>query len=129
MQVKKYAKCVAVAMVVALTTSVYAQAPALGSSDQIIKMAASMNGVAVACKENSQAEVDALYVKQREALLSDGLTAADYDKAYNAAFADFKKRWDSVDSATQQKQCVQIKAMSEQAAAAAKQIEAQMRKK
>lgn len=125
---KTRAQLLGAAMVLVLSATASAQDTGI-PSNQLIALAASMNGMAVACKEHTQAEVDALYIKQRQAQLSPQMTAAHYDKAYATAFAAFKTKWDSVDSATQQKQCAQLKAMSQQAAATAKQLEAQMGKK
>lgn len=107
-----------------LSAAVSAQG-AIQSNDPLIQLAASMNGLALACKEQTPAQVDALYVQQRQAQLSTEVTAAQYDKAYALALDQFQKKWGSVDPATQQKQCSQVKAMSQQAAVAAKQVQPQ----
>lgn len=128
MPVKKIFQGLGMAMGLILGTTVWAQDGGL-PTQQLIQMAASMNGLAVACKDLTQAQVDALYAQQRAAQLSAEMTAAKYDQAYAGALAQFQKKWGSVDAATQQKQCAQVKAMSQQAAAAAQQLEAQIGKK
>ena len=86
----------------------------------LTKMAATMNELAVACDHMSVAEIQKAKTQQREAVVSGGMTAAQYDAAYSSGVADFAQRWNSISKDDQARQCAQIKAMSDQSAAQAK---------
>lgn len=92
------------------------------TSTQLIGLAASMNEIAVACGHMSASEVAAAQLKQRQAMLDQGVGGKEYDKAYADAKAGFVKKWQSGSKQQQQSSCAQIKAQSEQGAAAARKM-------
>lgn len=79
-----------------------------------------MNELALSCGHMTAAEVQKAKTQQREAVVSGGMTPAQYDAAYSSGVADFTKRWKSISKDDQARQCAQTKAMSEQSAAQVK---------
>ena len=93
------------------------------SSLKLVAMSAGMNEMAAACGHITPAELQKTQVNQREATLQGGITAAQYEASYTKAKEDFLKRWGTLSKAQQSEKCNQVKALSEQAAKQAKQLE------
>lgn len=103
------------ALVVALgvSSAFSADEPNAAVASGIVRMSASMNEMALACKHMSSEKVDEAKAKQKSATLSDLKVAeADYEKLYSAAASDFKKKWSSMSAQQQQQSCDQAKKMS-----------------
>jgi len=79
----------------------------------MVRMSASMNEMALACKHMSSQQVDEAKAKQKSATLKDlKIPEADYEKLYTATASDFKKKWVSMSAQHQQQSCEQAKKMS-----------------
>ncbi|MDR0215518.1 MAG: hypothetical protein LBJ15_16160 [Comamonas sp.] len=103
------------ALVVALgvSSAFSADEPNAAVASGIVRMSASMNEMALACKHMSSEKVDEAKAKQKSATLSDLKVAeADYEKLYSAAASDFKKKWSSMSAQQKQQSCDQAKKMS-----------------
>lgn len=70
---------------------------------KVLEVAAIFTEFGVACGDVSESEAKASKAKQREAMLAQGIDARSYDKAYEAAGADFRKKWAAMSSADQKK--------------------------
>ena len=78
----------------------------------IVRMAASMNEMALACKHLSAAEIDTAKAKQKASAVADfKISPADFDKLYAQAAGDFKKQWASAGADKQKQTCEQMKNM------------------
>ena len=86
--------------------------PKAAVASGVVRMSATMNEMAVACKHMSSQQVDEAKAKQKAATLSDlKVSEADYEKLYSAAASDFKKKWSSMSAQQQQQSCDQMKKM------------------
>ncbi|ABX36100.1 hypothetical protein Daci_3464 [Delftia acidovorans SPH-1] len=102
------------ALVVALgaSSAFSADDPNTAVAAGIVRMSASMNEMALACKHMPSQKVDEAKAKQKSATLSDlKVSEADYEKLYSAAASDFKKKWSSMSAQQQQQSCDQMKKM------------------
>lgn len=87
---------------------------------KVLEVAAIFTEFGVACGDMSESDAKAGKAKQREAMLAQGIDARSYDKAYDAAGADFRKKWAAMSSADQKKSCADMKKRSQEAAAQGK---------
>lgn len=102
------------ALVLALATgsAFSADEPNTAVASGVVRMSASMNEMALACKHMTSQKVDEAKAKQKSATLSDlKVSEADYEKLYSAAASDFKKKWSSMSAQQQQQSCDQMKKM------------------
>lgn len=102
------------ALVVALgaSSAFSADDPNTAVAAGIVRMSASMNEMALACKHMPSQKVDEAKAKQKSATLSDlKVSEANYEKLYSAAASDFKKKWSSMSAQQQQQSCDQMKKM------------------
>lgn len=102
------------ALVVALAASsaFSADEPNAAVASGVVRMSASLNEMALACKHMSSLKVDEAKAKQKSATLSDlKVSEADYEKLYSSAASDFKKKWSSMSAQQQQQSCDQMKKM------------------
>ena len=84
-----------------------------GPSEQVVRLAATMNETALACKHMSSAEVQQAMAKQKAAALTDmKIPESDYNKLYEASAKDFKAKWTSMSKAQQASVCDQMKKMA-----------------
>ena len=86
---------------------------ASGLASGVVKLAANMNEMALACKHMSLQEVAAAKEKQRAATIKDmEISAADYEKLDAAAVAEFRKKWAAAPAQQQKQACDQLLARS-----------------
>ena len=84
-------------------------APPDASTSPLVAMAASMTEMGLACGEVSASEANAGKAQQRQAMLAQGMDAKSYDQAYEAAAADFRKKWATLSAAKQKSNCAEMK--------------------
>lgn len=106
-------KFVVALALVAVTSSSSAFAeddPNAAIASGVVKLAASMNEMALACKHMSGPEVASAQEKQRSAAMADmKISAAVYDKLYSDAAADFRKKWATGSPQKQKQTCDQMR--------------------
>ena len=90
------------------------------TSSKLITMAAQFTEMAVACGEISASDANAGKAKQRQLMQSQGIDAATYALAYDAASADFRTKWASLPADKQKSTCEDMKRRSQEGAARAK---------
>lgn len=78
----------------------------------VVRMAATMNEMALACKHMTASEIDNAKAKQKSAAMADlKIGASDYDKLYAEASGGFKRQWATAPAAKQKQSCDQMKNM------------------
>jgi hypothetical protein len=81
-----------------------------GLNEGVIRLAASMNSMALACGHMSAEAVKTAQAKQRDAAIKDMKVApADFDRLYAGFKADFERQWAGASRAQQQQSCNQMK--------------------
>lgn len=86
--------------------------PQAALAQGVIRLAASMNEMALACGHMDAASVQAALAKQREAAVRDMKVApAQFDSLYAGYKADFVRKWNSGSRAQQQQSCSQMSQM------------------
>lgn len=77
---------------------------------KVVRLGATMNEVALACKHMSSEEVQKAKEKQKTAAIADmQMSAADYDQLYKASAQEFQTKWQSMSKQQQSAMCEQMK--------------------
>ncbi len=75
----------------------------------VIRMAASLNEMALACGHKNAASVETGRAQQRAAAIKDmGVAPAEYDRMYAGYKTEFTQKWKSMPAAQQQQACAQM---------------------
>lgn len=98
------------ALAAAMATSAVARDNAADAVNPgVIRMAASLNEMALACGHKSAANVEAGRIQQRAAAIKDMAVApAEYDRMYATYKTEFTQKWKSMPPAQQQQACAQM---------------------
>lgn len=76
----------------------------------VVRLAASMNGLAQSCGHMSAKDVETARANQRAAALKDmQASPAEYDRSYAQFSGEFKTRWASMSKPQQKQACDQMK--------------------
>ena len=95
------------ALAAAMATSAVNAAGAVNPG--VIRMAASLNEMALACGHKNAASVEAGRVQQRAAAIKDmGVAPAEYDRMYASYKTEFTQKWKGMPAAQQQQACAQM---------------------
>lgn len=87
------------------------------TSSKLINMTAQFTEMGLACGETSASDASAGKAKQRQVMQAQGIDAQSYDKAYDAASADFRKKWAALPAEKQKSTCAGMKRKSQESAA------------
>jgi len=98
-------------------TSAYAIKDAdSGVAAGVVRLAASMNEMALACKHMTPEAVENAKNKQKTAALTDWkISSAEYDKLYAQEAKDFQEKWAKGSAKKQKQSCDQLRKMTENA--------------
>nr|WP_174862455.1 hypothetical protein [Comamonas jiangduensis] len=86
------------------------------TSSKLIHMTAQFTEMGLACGETSASDASAGKAKQRQVMQAQGIDAQSYDKAYDAASADFRKSG-PLPAEKQKSTCAGMKRKSQESAA------------
>jgi len=103
-------KAIWLALAAAMATSAAARDNAADAVNTgVIRMAASLNEMALVCGHKNAAGVEAGRVQQRAAAIKDmGVAPAEYDRMYASYKTEFTQKWKSMPAAQQQQACARM---------------------